>query len=74
MTVCLIKPRSEDVVQAVVAAVDLEWREAMGPETGWPPHLCAAYAAHLTRAAQRAADLTEIPASYLAYLRGGGDA
>ncbi|MFD5184078.1 hypothetical protein ACFWMQ_15985 [Streptomyces sp. NPDC058372] len=73
MTVCLIKVRSEDIVQAVVAAVDLEWREALGPETGWPPHLCAAYAAHLTRAAQRAANLTEIPASYLAYLRGSID-
>lgn len=74
MTVCLIKARREDIVQAVVAAVDLEWREALGPETGWPSHLCAAYAEHLTRAAQRAAELTEIPAEYLAYLRGGSDA
>ncbi|MFD7890639.1 hypothetical protein ACFV3O_19705 [Streptomyces albidoflavus] len=71
MTVCLIKTRTEDIVQAVVAAVDLEWREALGPETGWPPHLCAA---HLTRAARRAANLTEIPAEYLDYLRGGCDA
>ncbi|MFP3116370.1 hypothetical protein [Streptomyces sp. Iso 434] len=74
MTVCLIKTRSEDIVQAVVAAVDLEWREALGPEASWPPHLCAAYAAHLTLAAQRAAGLTEIPAEHLDYLRGGGDA
>ncbi|MFD5027055.1 hypothetical protein [Streptomyces sp. NPDC058373] len=74
MTVCLIKSRHEDIVQAVVAAVDLEWHEALGPESGWSPQVCAAYADSIARAAARAAELAEVPAEFRALLQGGTDA
>lgn len=74
MAVCLIKTRSEDVVQAVLAATDLSWHDVFGPETGWDDTVWVGYADTIARAEARAARLTAVPAWAVALLRGGTDA
>ncbi|MEU7377682.1 hypothetical protein [Streptomyces albidoflavus] len=74
MTVCLIKARSEDVVQAVLAATDLDWHVTFGPEADWDDTVWIGYANDIAQAEARAARMTAVPAWAVALLQGGTNA